>query len=177
MRVYEKEIENPIKKLVIAWDLDGTLLDSSHRVSFKENGDFDLEAWIANCTKEKIFKDSFLPLINVFREYQKTGFTQICVTAREMTEFDFEFLKYHDMNFEMILHRKNEHELDEVLKHKKLQSFFKDSGRIPFQAYDDKNENLEVFDKYGFRTFQASYLNEVMKKNSYSEINFKPGEF
>jgi len=81
------------------------------------------------------------------------------------------------MNFKMILHRKNSLELDEVLKDQRLQDFFKDEGRIPFQAYDDKQENLEIFDKYGFRTFQAKYLNEVLKKNSYSEIDVKPSHF
>jgi hypothetical protein len=124
-----------------------------------------------------IFKDKFLPLMSVFREFQKTGFTQICVTARDMTEWDFEFLKAHDMNFELILHRENSLELDEILKDKKLQEFFSSKGRIPFQAYDDKNENLEIFDKHGFRTFQASYLNKVMSLDSYNEIKFKPSQF
>ena len=175
--IYMQQEQNPMKKLVIAWDLDGTLLDSTHRIRFKKDGSFDLDFWKENCIKEEIFKDTFLPLINVFREYQKTGFTQICVTARDMTDWDFEFLKYQDMEFKMILHRKNSEELDEVLKDKRLQDFFKDEGRIPFQAYDDKQENLDIFDKYGFRTFQAKYLNEVLQKNSYSEINVKPSYF
>ena len=175
--IYIQPEQNTVRKLVIAWDLDGTLIDSSHRVRFTDTGDFDLDHWKRNCVKEEIFKDSLLPLADVFYEYQKTGFTQICVTARDMTEADFEFLRFHNMNFKMILHRKNSEELDEVLKDQRLKDFFAEEGRIPFQAYDDKNENLEIFDKYGFRTFQAKYLNEVLKKNSYQEIDIKPGSF
>ena len=168
--------KNPIEKLVIAWDLDGTLIDSSHRQRIVK-GEFDLDYWLKHCKEEFIMKDSLLPLSQIFYEFQKTGFTQICVTARVLREADFKFFEKYNLNFDMIIHREDSLELDEVLKDKKLQDFFEKEGLIPFQAYDDKEENLKVFDKYGFRTFQASYLNKVLKVDNYKNINFKPKDF
>jgi len=159
-----------MQKLVIAWDLDGTLIDSSHRVKFN-NGVFDMDHWLKYHNDiDTVGKDSLLPLVDLYREFSKSGFTQICVTAREMTEADFIFLEKNNLFFDMILHRGDSHELDSELKSRKLDNFLSAKGRIPFMAFDDKEENLEVFDKYGFRTFQAIYMNEKLKKNSYSEL-------
>ena len=36
------------------WDLDGTVIDSSHRYSTLPNGDIDLPRWIADNTKANI---------------------------------------------------------------------------------------------------------------------------
>ena len=164
-----------MEKLVIAWDLDGTLIDSSHRALV--NGEFSLDFWQKMATPSNIMKDKLLPLYEVFQEFQKTGFTQICVTARVLNQGDFEFFKKHNMNFSLFLQREDSLELDEVLKTKRLKDFFEKEGRLPFQAYDDKPKNLEVFDKWGFRTFNALYLNEVLKKDSHKEILFKPKDF
>jgi hypothetical protein len=168
-----------MKKLVVAWDLDFTLIDSSHRIKLKENGDIDLEDWYKTSNdKEMVFKDILLPLSELFYEFQKTGFTQICVTARKMTQTDFDYLKSNGLKFDAVLHRANSLELDEVLKNKKLKEFLEKEGRIPFMAFDDKNENLEVFDKYGFRTFNAIYMNEKLKKSSYEDIlKISPSDF
>ena len=168
-----------MEKLVIAWDLDGTLIDSTHRVKFKEDGEFDLEEWIKSSEdKDSVFKDTLLPLSNVYFEFAKSGFTQICVTARNMTDIDFEYLSSNGLYFDMILHRGDSLELDEELKSRKLQNFLKAKGRIPFMAFDDKEENLKIFDNYGFRTFQAIYMNEKLKKDSFSDIkDVKPSLF
>ncbi len=177
-KIYFPELQNPIKKLIIAWDLDGTLIDASHRSRYLESGDYDIEYWREHCLEEYIEKDTLLPLASVFFEFQKTGYTQIAVTARDMTISDFEFLKRRNMHFEMILHRKDSLELDEVLKNERLQEFLNEEGRIPFMAFDDKKENLEVFDNYGFRTFNAKYMNYKLSADSYLTIaNVKPKDF
>jgi len=159
-------------KLVIAWDLDGTLIDSSHRTKVVD-GKFDLDYWLANCTREKIFQDSLLPLAKVYFKFKETGFTQICLTARDMNVYDFQFLESHGLEFDALFHRADSKELDEVLKDKKLKEFLKEGGRIPFQAFDDKEENLKVFDKYKFRTFSASYLNIILREDSWRDIKKK----
>jgi len=167
-----------MSKLVIAWDLDGTLFDSSHRIKFNDDGSFDLDYWIANCVEEQIFKDEALPLLELFYEFQKTGFTQIAVTARDICAADLKFFKSKNMDFKMILHRADSHDLDHVLKDQKLKEFFSANGMIPYMAYDDKEENLAIFDKYGFRTFQALYMNEKLKSSSYADIkDVKPSMF
>lgn len=177
--IYYPELQdNKMKKMVIAWDLDGTLICSKHRSSLKEDGTFDLEAWRAKCIPEFINQDTLLPLADAFFENQKTGYTQIAVTARDMVQADFDYLKSKGMHFDMILHRKNSDELDEVLKNKRLQDFLNKEGRIPFMAFDDKEENLAVFDRYGFRTFNAKYMNYKLAATSYEEIaGIKPKDF
>ena len=107
-------------------------------------------------------KDKLLPLVEVFREFKKTGFTNIAVTAREMTNGDYEYLKKHDLHFDMILHRGDSKELDLVLKEKKLDLLFKDTDLKPFLAFDDKQENLDIFEKFGFTCINALHINEVM---------------
>lgn len=168
---------NNLQKLVIAWDLDGTLIDSSHRTKYTEDKKFDLEYWINHCTEEYIMKDKMLPLSDVFYEFQKTGFTQICVTARILNDSDYMFFNKHNLNFDLILHRENSTQLDHILKSDKLKSFFELNNYVPFMAYDDKEENLQVFDKYGFRTFQAIYMNEKLKINNYKDLTFFPNSF
>ena len=44
------------------YDLDGTIIDSSHRARHDENGKLDLDHWKRNNTKENIFKDDLLPM-------------------------------------------------------------------------------------------------------------------
>ena len=45
----------------VIWDLDQTLIDSSHR----NTG--DLAHWIEHSTVEHIMKDSLLPMVSVYR--------------------------------------------------------------------------------------------------------------
>lgn len=162
-----------MKELVVAFDLDHTLVDASHRGRRDENGEWDLEYWIENSILEHIMKDKLLPLVDVYRELKKTNHTLILVTARELKEDDYIFLKHNNLEFDFYLERKNSKELDEVLKDKLLKEFFEENGLIPYMAFDDKEENLEVFDSYGFRTFNAIYMNEKLRKGKF-EKDFKP---
>lgn len=167
---------NNLDKLVIAWDLDGTLIDSSHRCNITE-GKFNLNYWIDHSTEEFIMKDKLLPLSDIFYEFQKTGFTQICVTARVLNNADYAFFKKHNLNFKLFLHRENSNDLDSILKSQKLKDLFQFNNYVPFMAYDDKEENLVVFDKYGFRTFQALYMNKKLEINNYKDLTFFPKDF
>jgi len=167
-------------RFVNVFDLDCTLIDSSHRInkSGKIEDGVDIDYWIDNCTLENIMKDKLLPLVEVFREFKKTGFTNIAVTAREMTNGDYEYLKKHDLHFDMILHRGDSKELDHVLKEKKLDKLFEDTDLAPFLAFDDKQENLDIFKKFGFTCIDALSINRLM---SGTEVpcshTYHPSEF
>ena len=50
------------------FDLDHTVIDSSHRQLTKADGSLDLAHWIANNTREKIMADSLLPLATQWRK-------------------------------------------------------------------------------------------------------------
>lgn len=157
-----------MKQLINIFDLDATLIDSAHRINVdgdKSKG-VDLNYWIKNNTRDNILKDSLLPLVNLFNEFKKTNFTNIAVTAREMTDADFEFLDIHGLHFNMVLHRENSLDLDHVLKEKKLQELFLNENYIPFLAFDDKDDNLEVFSKFGFKCFNAIQMNELLSQRT-----------
>ena len=49
------------------FDLDHTVIDSSHRQLTKADGSLDLAHWITNNTREKIMADSLLPLATQWR--------------------------------------------------------------------------------------------------------------
>lgn len=165
------------KKLVIAWDLDGTLIEPSSERYKITNGVFDIDYWIEHSTEEFIMKDKLLPVADIYYAYKKSGFTQICVTARDINDADRKFLDKHGLEFDFMLHRGDSKELDHILKSKKLEEFFNEHGLIPFEYWDDKQQNLEVAEKFGFRTFHATYMNEKLKLNNFKELSFQPNNF
>ena len=72
-----------IKNITI-FDLDGTIIDSSHRQATLADGTLNLPAWIENSTAEKIFGDTVLPLATQVRRRQKAGDYVMVCTARQM---------------------------------------------------------------------------------------------
>lgn len=132
---------------LVAWDLDHTLIDSDHR------WEGSMESWIANNTREKILQDKLLPLTKSYFDFALGGYTNICVTARQMNDPDFEFLAKHGLKFHTILHRGDiptetpPHEVKRI----RLQEFFNVHREfIPLYAFEDKPENGKVFEEFGF---------------------------
>lgn len=159
-----------IKRQVIVFDLDNTLIDSSHRQRYKSDGSFDLDEWRRLSTWDNIKNDSLLPLCHHFFAFKKAGFTIIAVTARQMDENDYRFLEEHDLIFDFILERGDSVELDEKLKDGQLHKFLQEEGRIPFLFYDDKDENLMVAEKYGFKGMKSQLFNLKTVVKDYHSI-------
>ena len=89
------------------YDLDGTLIDSSHRYQVK-NGRIDLAHWRKNDTRLNVFKDSFLDLHEWLRVDLKRDDTfVIFATARACTynDHNYEFLKNNNIWPDMFIHR------------------------------------------------------------------------
>lgn len=85
------------------FDLDNTVIDSSHRQRLKPCGDLDLEHWIENgANRELVFRDRLLP----FADYWKALDTPpaIC-TSRLVTNLEYEFLEMHGLRFGKFMHR------------------------------------------------------------------------
>jgi hypothetical protein len=55
------------------FDLDHTVIDSSHRQLTNADGSLDLAHWRENCTHEKIMADTLLPLARTMREALEHG--------------------------------------------------------------------------------------------------------
>ena len=100
------------------FDLDHTVIDSSHRQITAVDGSLNLDAWRAACTKENIMRDSLLPLAAFWREMRLAGQTVIVCTARVMTRWDFHFLDVHGLKFDACLSRNGEQDnrKDHILK-------------------------------------------------------------
>ena len=113
-----------IKNITI-FDLDGTIIDSSHRQATLPDGTLNLAHWFENATPEKIFEDTVLPLADQIRKRQHEGdFTLVC-TARTMSDADFEFLQNEGICPDKIISRPvGNMEPDGQLKAKQLKQLF-----------------------------------------------------
>ena len=111
-------------KNISIFDLDGTIIDSSHRQATLPDGTLNLEHWFENATAEKIFDDTVLPLATQVRKRQKAGDYVMVCTARNMQDADFEFLQNEGICPDKIISRPSGNtEADGVLKAKQLNSF------------------------------------------------------
>ena len=87
------------------YDLDGTIIDSSHRARHDQNGKLDLDHWKENNTKEKIFQDELLPMFwQLVADYKNGDYIILC-TAREMGKWDYEYLALMGIYYDKILSR------------------------------------------------------------------------
>lgn len=161
-----------MSRKVVAFDLDNTLIDSNHRVRIDENGVFDLDYWRKHSTWEYISKDTLLPCYFEYLTYKQLGCRIIAVTARQLNEYDFKYFKKYNLIFDEIIQRGNSLELDEELKNRKLNDFFDEmNGKyFPYIAFDDKEENLKVFEKHGFKAFNANVVNLYNSLESFEAI-------
>jgi FMN phosphatase YigB (HAD superfamily) len=136
-----------IKNITI-FDLDGTVIDSSHRQATKPDGTLDLAHWFENATPEKIFRDKVLPLAQQIRKRSKKGdYTMIC-TARTLSDADLEFFHQEGLLVDKIISRKQgDMTPDGELKAKQLRSFFslkqfKDLNKVMFDDAPSVRKSL-----------------------------------
>jgi hypothetical protein len=155
------------------WDLDGTVIDSSHRYSTLPNGDIDLPKWIADNTRENIEQDKLLPLARLMRSNYRQGDIVIICTARVLGVWDHVFLADHGIKAQFILSRAlGDNRGDAEMKRQKLLALFADL-KIPFARwtrnatfYDDNQGVLDMAEKLGIRTRNAVQLNSKLKRKA-----------
>ena len=79
-------------KMIAVFDLDGTVIDSSHRALTNENGGINIENWRTH-TREQILNDSELPLISYMRDCIKNPSVRVWVcTSRNLSRADYDLL-------------------------------------------------------------------------------------
>jgi FMN phosphatase YigB (HAD superfamily) len=104
------------RSMVMIFDLDGTVIDTSHRYRNLPCGKIDLDYWFANSTEEKIAQDNLLPLAAEMRRYYAEGHTVVVCTARSFfAQPDVplpdpgatyrKFLADNDLRYHALLHR------------------------------------------------------------------------
>src|SRR6056300_1571652 len=157
-----------MKKQIFIFDLDDTVIDSSHRATLKaENGQvvLDLEAWKKDSTYKNIMKDSLLPLATYMRECIQAEHTYVWVcTARNMQSADHEFLAKHGLTPNLVLSRQlDDDRADDQLKFKMLNKLLQ---LKPFRNcetifFDDKPKNLQAVDDIIDFPLDATMCNEI----------------
>ena len=149
------------------FDLDHTVIDSSHRQITKADGSLDLDNWIANCTREKIMADKILPLASMMRDLSAYPDSRILVcTARVMAKWDHVFLAAHNLTADAILSRPlGCTDSDADLKENLLREYCSENGlswaRFSRNAciYDDNLSVLNRLDSIGIAGYNAVTLN------------------
>jgi len=141
-----------VEPRICIYDLDGTVIDSSHRATHDEKGNIDLANWIANSTKELIFNDSLMPLYTQLVNDYKNGDMVILCTARLLGEYDLEYIHSMGIYYDRIISRpKGNQTNDGILKNSQLRYLFnlpqyKDREKV---FYDDNQNNLDLVGRLG----------------------------
>ncbi len=155
-----------MKKQIFIFDLDDTVIDSSHRATLKSDAiELDLDAWRRDSTRENIMKDSLLPLANFMRECIQAEHTFVWVcTARNMQQADHDFLAINGLTPNLVLSRQlDDDREDHILKSKMISKLlnlkpFKDCETIFF---DDKPKNLQALENIIDFNLNARAINDI----------------
>ena len=152
------------------FDLDHTVIDSSHRQLTRPDGSLDLAAWRRNNTKANIMADTLLPLATQWRRADKKGATIIICTARVMGGHDYEYLRRHGLRWDVCLSRREgDTTPDADLKEKMIRKYA--SARPMSWArfcatsifFDDNANVLSMLDRIGIKAYDSISLNETLR--------------
>jgi FMN phosphatase YigB (HAD superfamily) len=80
------------RKVTVIFDLDETVINSSHRTPNNDDGTLNLQAYIALHTPENVAKDVLLPLARTMQRLIAEGHKVAIITARDMAACDYEYL-------------------------------------------------------------------------------------
>ena len=133
-------------KLIHVFDLDDTVLDSSHRRLVTDDHEAFIRDWKTH-TARQILKDKPLPLARFMRMLISQGESVWILTAREMGLADYRLLENHGIRARTILSREaHDNRPDSVFKVAKIRPLLNLKGvrdcKIMF--YDDKESNREA---------------------------------
>tara|TARA_B110000967_G_scaffold41850_1_gene41770 strand:+ start:54 stop:533 length:480 start_codon:yes stop_codon:yes gene_type:complete len=152
------------------FDLDHTVIDSSHRQITLADGSLDLDNWIANCTQEKIMADKLLPLAQHWRRLQAAGNEIVVCTARVMGVWDHVFLADHGLTADAILSRPlGCADADADLKENLLRDYARTNGQSwalfsrTAVMYDDNMGVLNRLSSLGIDCYNAISINNTLK--------------
>ena len=156
---------------MLIFDLDHTVIDSSHRQATLADGSLDLAHWIENNTPEKISNDSLLPIADIMREGKKAGNVIGICTARVLQDADFKFLADNGLEFDFCLSRKmGDNTGDADLKENLLREYsanrnidFNDFCSMIDLFYDDNQKVLERLEALNIKAFDAILTNKLLK--------------
>ena len=154
------------------FDLDGTVIDSSHRQAARSDGTLDLDHWLVNNTRRKIMADSLLPLSRVWRMAYNKPCPVHVLTARVIGQDDLDFLNRNRLPFHFMHSRPEGNNMpDHALKWLLLRLHCKDAGitwdqfRVSAVFFEDAPKTLELLRNKGLTCFDSIGYNAIMQGN------------
>jgi len=141
-------------KEIQIFDLDGTLVDSSHRTPIV-NGSLDLAGYLARNTPENVLKDKPLPLARFYRECLNNPeiYTVICTVRCPLHDGDFQSIEKLGKPNRLISPKKNIGSKGHEFKRRALGYFknLKQFKGLPVHFHEDNIKYLStVCDAYGY---------------------------
>lgn len=149
---------------IYIFDLDGTVIDSSHRAEHDENGFINLPLWKEKSTKDFIFQDSLLPLYAKLQQVYKNGDMVILCTARELNKWDYEYIHAHNIYYDRIISRPiGNNTKDDELKKAQCRYLFNlpQYRDIEKWFFDDNWRNLDALADLGAVVSHADQWNKT----------------
>ena len=150
------------------FDLDHTVVDSSHRQATRPDGSLDLDHWRENSTAKLIERDTLLPLAHEWRKIQRKGKSKIIVcTARVMGPADYFYFGSRGLFAETIISRREgDRTPDDLLKLRGLKRYAAEHG-ISWRrfcntsiVFDDNSSVLQTLGANGMTVYNALTINE-----------------
>jgi len=161
------------------FDLDGTTIDSFHRVEpcIKPDDDLDLQAYRETaCTHDMVQADTLLPLAKYMQDLIQKGEKVAICTARKMSKTDYVYLRKAGMRVSTICSR------DQLFKHfdpvqAKAIYHMKDSDYKRFWLqrlqtlfplhslvlYDDHDGVLQMARELGVIAYDSKEMNQIIE--------------
>ena len=150
-----------MQKTLNIFDLDGTVINSSHRRQYNADGTLDINAW-RKCTRESIMRDSLLPLASVMRELIATNKMVAICTARVLGKADWEYLEMHQILPRIIISRiEGDTTPDAEFKTRELQWSFGAGLLMQSQMWEDMPDIRASVSKLGVYTLDPAPFNKV----------------
>ena len=153
--------------MLYIFDLDGTVIDSSHRQNTLPDGSLDLAHWVENNTPENILADSLLPLAEKMRSVRSVKDTVAVITARVIQDADLAFMKRNDLKFDFLFSRAQGNRTpDDLLKRRAILKLARKLQRSMAWMrknavfFDDNLAVLDIMTAMGIKTVNATTANE-----------------
>ncbi len=152
--------------MLFIFDLDGTIIDSSHRQLAKPDGSINLKHWRENNTPEKIAGDALLPLAYDWQGINRAYHTIVVMTARVMGNDDLKFLERNNLKYDWLYSRmEGDTTTDDILKRRMIFDLAWDLGKsiawVKANAYffDDNKKVRDIMAENGIRAFDPTAYN------------------
>lgn len=157
-------------KRVVVFDLDETVINSSHRVPNNPDGTLNLELYLKMKCRRLVMRDSLLPLVNIMRSLcRRDNYIVIC-TARQMAPYDYEYLLKHNITAHKIFSRspcgKHNSIKDADLKARWLNSLrsLKQFSDVPWFMFDDATPVIKRMREENIICLNSIKVNERLMK-------------